>query len=69
MPLLMDLSWRESLYTVKTISMNKEQGDGRPILFRPSAELHGFYSVLGSKLDNIYDLFEIVNSLEVMHES
>jgi glycine/D-amino acid oxidase-like deaminating enzyme len=62
-PALAAVAWRESLFTVKTISLNNDRDDGRPILFRPAPELPGLYSILGSKLDNIYDLFELVDSL------
>jgi glycine/D-amino acid oxidase-like deaminating enzyme len=64
MPALANLAWRESLFTIKTVSLNNNRDDGRPILFRPEPELPGLYSILGSKLDNIYDLFELVDSLK-----
>ena len=62
-PALAGVTWRESLFTVKTVLLKNDRDDGRPILFRPTPELPGLYSILGSKLDNIYDLFELVNSL------
>jgi glycine/D-amino acid oxidase-like deaminating enzyme len=64
MPALVAMRRRESLFTVKTGHLKNDYDDGRPILFRPAAELPGLYSILGSKLDNIYDLFEVVDRLE-----
>jgi glycine/D-amino acid oxidase-like deaminating enzyme len=63
-PALAGVTWRESLFTVKTVPLKNDRDDGRPILFRPTPELPGLYSILGSKLDNIYDLFELVDSIE-----
>ena len=45
-----------SLFEIKTVLMKNETDDGRPILFERSAALPGFYSVLGGKIDNIYDI-------------
>src|SRR5438309_4617994 len=45
-----------SLFEVKTILPQSEHDDSRPILFRPSAELPGLVSVIGGKIDNVYDL-------------
>jgi hypothetical protein len=35
-----------------------ESNDARPILFEKHAHLPGSYSVLGGKIDNIYDVLE-----------
>jgi glycine/D-amino acid oxidase-like deaminating enzyme len=48
----------DSLYEVKTILVKNEGDDGRPILFEQNAGLPGCYSVLGGKIDNIYDVLE-----------
>lgn len=45
-----------SFFEVKTILPQSEQDDSRPILFRPSPELPGLVSVMGGKIDNVYDL-------------
>jgi glycine/D-amino acid oxidase-like deaminating enzyme len=45
-----------SLFEVKTILPQSEQDDSRPILFRPCPELPGLVSVMGGKIDNVYDL-------------
>ncbi|MCU1716336.1 FAD-dependent oxidoreductase [Pseudomonas sp. 5P_3.1_Bac2] len=48
----------DSLFEIKTVLMKNEGDDGRPILFEKHAELPGCYSVLGGKIDNIYDVLE-----------
>lgn len=49
---------KASLFEVKTVLVKNEGDDGRPILFEKHPELHGCYSVLGGKIDNIYDILE-----------
>jgi glycine/D-amino acid oxidase-like deaminating enzyme len=58
MPGLVDTRWRESLYEVKTVLLRNEGDDGRPILLDRDPGHPGLVTVLGSKLDNIYDLFD-----------
>jgi glycine/D-amino acid oxidase-like deaminating enzyme len=48
----------ESFYEVKTVLTKSESDDGRPILFERHAELPGCYSVLGGKIDNVFDVLE-----------
>lgn len=59
-PCLAGSVYRESLFETKTVPLRNEIDDGRPILFRAHAEMPGLYSVLGSKIDNVYDLFTAV---------
>jgi glycine/D-amino acid oxidase-like deaminating enzyme len=58
MPGLADAVTKDSLFEVKTVLVKNEGNDGRPILFEKSQTLPGFYSVLGGKIDNIYDVLE-----------
>jgi len=48
----------ESLFEVKTVLTKNEGDDGRPILFERHVDLPGCYSILGGKIDNIYDVIE-----------
>jgi glycine/D-amino acid oxidase-like deaminating enzyme len=48
----------ESLFEVKTVLAKNETDDGRPILFEKHADMPGCYSILGGKIDNIYDVLE-----------
>ncbi|HYV64698.1 MAG TPA: FAD-dependent oxidoreductase [Myxococcales bacterium] len=45
-----------SLFEVKTVLPQSEHDDSRPILFKRCAELPGLVSVMGGKIDNVYDL-------------
>lgn len=58
LPSVLDAKYVESLFEVKTILLKNDGDDGRPILFEKHAELPGCYSVLGGKIDNIYDVLE-----------
>jgi len=58
LPVLAKSKYRESLFDVKTLLDKNESDDGRPILFRESSSTPGLYSVLGGKIDNIYDILE-----------
>ena len=58
MPAVFDAQYVESLFEVKTILVKNEDDDGRPILFERDAGIPGCYSILGGKIDNIYDVLE-----------
>lgn len=55
MPAIADAKYVESLFEVKTVLVKNEGDDGRPILFERHASLPNCYSILGGKIDNIYD--------------
>lgn len=55
-PALLNAKYVNSLFEVKSILMKNEGDDGRPILFEKHPQLPGCYSVLGGKIDNIYDV-------------
>lgn len=61
LPAVHDAKYVESLFEVKTILVKNESDDGRPILFEKHEDLPGCYSVLGGKIDNIYDVLEKLN--------
>jgi len=58
LPYILKANYVESLFEVKTILMKNEGDDGRPILFEKHVEVPGCYSILGGKIDNIYDVLE-----------
>ncbi|MBN2975166.1 NAD(P)/FAD-dependent oxidoreductase [Pseudomonas lactucae] len=62
MPEVLKAKYMDSLFEVKTVLLKNEGDDGRPILFEKHAELPGCYSVLGGKIDNIYDVFETLEA-------
>lgn len=61
MPAIIEAKYADSLFEVKTVLVKNEADDGRPILFEkhPAA---GIYSVLGGKIDNIYDVLELFDA-------
>lgn len=63
LPVLAKSRHSESLFEVKTVLTKNESDDGRPILFREDSHIRGLYSILGSKIDNIYDILESIDSL------
>lgn len=58
LPAMLDAKYVDSLFEVKTVLTKNEGDDGRPILFEKHLELPGCYSILGGKIDNIYDVLE-----------
>ena len=58
MPSIADAKYVESLFEVKTVLVKNEGDDGRPILFERHTSLPNCYSILGGKIDNIYDALE-----------
>lgn len=58
MPSTQGIQYVESIFEVKTVLQKNEGDDGRPILFERHAELPGCYSILGGKIDNIYDVLQ-----------
>jgi hypothetical protein len=64
LPAVAKARYVDSLFEVKTVLVKNEGDDGRPILFEKHAEIPGCYSVLGGKIDNIYDVLEKLETEE-----
>ncbi len=62
LPVLSDCSYVDSLWEVKTILPQSDSDDGRPILFKSDPSVPGFISVLGGKIDNVFDLDEALRT-------
>ena len=58
LPAMRDAKYVDSLFEVKTVLVKNEGDDGRPILFERHPELPGCFSILGGKIDNLYDVLE-----------
>lgn len=58
LPAVRSAEYAGSLFEVKTVLVKSEGDDGRPILFEKHPEVPGCYSILGGKIDNIYDMLE-----------
>lgn len=63
-PAIAKSTYLNSLYEIKTVLEKNENDDGRPILFRESLNIPRFYSVLGGKIDNVYDILESIDNLK-----
>lgn len=61
LPCLARATPRNSLFDVKTVLIKNERDDGRPILYQQKPSDSRVVSILGGKIDNIYDLFDLVN--------
>jgi hypothetical protein len=57
-PAIREAKYVESLFEVKTVLVKNEGDDGRPILFERHPGLPNCFSILGGKIDNIYDVLE-----------
>ncbi|WP_422347342.1 FAD-dependent oxidoreductase [Stenotrophomonas sp. DR009] len=67
LPSISKASYQQSLFEVKTVLMKNEGDDGRPILFESYPELPGYSTILGGKLDNIYDVLGHLDTLNFQH--
>lgn len=56
-PLIRECQPIGALFEIKTVLARNEVDDGRPILFERHQELPGLVSILGGKIDNIYEVF------------
>ncbi len=65
MPAVQEARYVESLFEVKTTLAKNEGDDGRPILFERHESLPGCYSILGGKIDNIYDAIDKLEQEEL----
>lgn len=50
----------DSVFEVKTVLMRSEVDDSRPILFRRSTEIPNLITIMGGKIDNVYDLIDVL---------
>ena len=67
LPPMRDAKYVDSLFEIKTVLMKNESDDGRPILFERHRELPHCYSILGGKIDNIYDVLEKLDEEPLDH--
>ena len=62
LPCLARATPRSSLYDVKTVLSKNEHDDGRPILYQQKPSNSHVVSILGGKIDNVYELFDLIGS-------
>jgi len=63
LPLIADSKYIDSLWEVKTTLPLSAMNDSRPILFCRHWGLKNFHSIMGGKIDNVYD---VVDEIKVM---
>lgn len=61
-PVLSECQYQDSIWEVKTVLPQSEVDDSRPILFRQSDQIPNFISIMGGKIDNIFDIRENLKS-------
>lgn len=64
LPAILQAKYVDSLFEVKTVLVKNETDDGRPILFEKHEQLPHCYSILGGKIDNVYDALEKLDAEE-----
>ncbi|SCA63931.1 hypothetical protein SCG7086_BJ_00110 [Chlamydiales bacterium SCGC AG-110-P3] len=62
-PTLAKSEYRESIWEIKTILPRSETDDSRPILCSRNSSMKNLISVIGGKIDNIYDVEEVVKQV------
>ena len=65
-PILADCTYKQSLWEVKTTLPSSEADDSRPILFKTHYGLRGFHCVMGGKIDNVYDVINVIESQRLL---
>lgn len=60
LPCIANVNYERSLFEIKTVLIKNEHDDGRPILYQQKPSKSKIISILGGKIDNIYDLFDLV---------
>ena len=58
MPILEGCQYKDSLWEIKTVLPKSEVDDSRPILFQKNEKMKGLYSIMGGKIDNVYDILD-----------
>ena len=63
LPAMRATRYVDSLWEIKTLMPRSEQDDSRPILLRRSAEIPACLSVLGAKIDSVYDVEDALRAV------
>ena len=64
MPCLSHAVIGKSLFEIKAVLQRSEEDDGRPILVERNDEAGRIFSILGAKIDNIYELRDFLREQE-----
>ncbi len=63
LPAIARSTYEESVWETKTVLPQSEHDDSRPILFRADHGMKGYTCILGSKLDNVYDVYKELDAV------
>jgi len=63
-PSLSKVRYLGSLYEIKSVLAENEVDDGRPILMRTHSDLRNLTTIMGGKIDNIYDVLQALQRLD-----
>jgi len=63
LPILAEAKHVKSLFEIKTVTTGSEVDDSRPIVVHRDASNSQVVSILGGKIDNIFDIYEVVGGL------
>ena len=61
-PSLNKLKYIDSIWDIKTTLFSSDINDSRPILFNEVKNKKNFFSVLGGKIDNVFDLEDFIKN-------
>ncbi|WP_084175559.1 FAD-dependent oxidoreductase [Brevundimonas bacteroides] len=64
LPCMIEARHERSLWEVKTVRTQNEIDDARPILIHRHADCPRMVSILGAKLDNVFDLLEALPAID-----
>jgi glycine/D-amino acid oxidase-like deaminating enzyme len=64
LPCMVDARHERSLWDVKTVRTSNEIDDARPILIHRHVDCPRLVSILGAKLDNVFDLLETLPAID-----
>jgi septum formation inhibitor-activating ATPase MinD len=53
----------DSIWEVKTVLPKSEVDDSRPVLYRADCGLPNLTCILGGKIDNIYDIVDVMSGV------
>jgi hypothetical protein len=61
-PAIREIEYQDSIFVDKAILTSSELDDARPVLIHESGKQGGYLSILGSKIDTVYDAVDAIFS-------
>jgi hypothetical protein len=59
-PAIREIEYQDSIYVDKAILTSSELDDARPVLINEAGKQGGYLSILGSKIDTVYDAVDAI---------